>query len=130
MASYGSYKKIISGQILDGTVPKAALQSDAGLNYFVKWVYGTPSVCSPGCCCLWTVPNGVRRVTFEIWEQAETDTVHVHVTAATTTKVLVVDTIIVRLLVFRRVGHILSVLLVSIAAVRENVQHVRDVTVM
>jgi len=67
MASYGSYKKIISGQLIDGTVPKSALQADAGLNYFVKWVYGTPAVCSPGCCCLWTVPNGVRRATFEIW---------------------------------------------------------------
>ncbi len=67
MASYGSYKKIVSGQIKDGTVPNLALASDAGLAYNVKYVYGQPQNCSPGCCCLWTVPTGVKRVTFEIW---------------------------------------------------------------
>ncbi len=67
MASYGSYKKIISGQIIDGTVPNLALEANAGLAYNVKYVYGQPQVCSPGCCCLWTVPTGVKRVTFEMW---------------------------------------------------------------
>ena len=67
MASYGSYKKIVQGQILDGTVPNLALEEGAGLNYTVKWIYGTPAVCSSGCCCLWTVPTGVKRVTFELW---------------------------------------------------------------
>ena len=67
MASYGSYKKIVSGQIIDGTIPNSALEPTAGLKYFVKHVYGTPAVCSAGCCCLWTVPTGVKRVTFELW---------------------------------------------------------------
>ncbi len=67
MASYGSYKKIVSGQIIDGTVPNIALEDGAGLAMKVKYVYGQPNVCTPGCCCLWTVPTGVKRVTFEIW---------------------------------------------------------------
>lgn len=67
MASYGSYKKIISGQILDGTVPNAALASGVGYAYNVQHIFGPPNVCSGGCCCLWTVPSGVKRVTFELW---------------------------------------------------------------
>ena len=67
MASYGSYKKIVQGQIIDGTVPNSALDPNAGLKYYVKHIYGQPQVCSPGCCCLWTVPTGVKRVTFELW---------------------------------------------------------------
>ena len=67
MASYGSYKKIIQGQIQDGSVPNSALASGAGLAYNVQHVYGAPTVCTTGCCCLWTVPTGVKRVTFEMW---------------------------------------------------------------
>ncbi len=67
MASYGSYKKIISGQIIDGTVPNLALEANAGLAYNVKYVYGQPQVCSPGCCCLWTVPTGVRSLYIAAW---------------------------------------------------------------
>lgn len=67
MASYGSYKKIVQGQIIDGTVPNSALEDGAGLSLNVKYVYGQVNVCSPGCCCLWTVPTGVKRVTFEMW---------------------------------------------------------------
>ena len=67
MASYGSYKKIVQGQIIDGTVPNVALEDGAGLAMKVKYIYGQPNVCTPGCCCLWTVPTGVKRVTFEIW---------------------------------------------------------------
>jgi hypothetical protein len=67
MASYGSYKKIIGGQIKDGTVPNSALATGAGLAYNVKHIYGQVNVCTPGCCCLWTVPTGVKRVTFELW---------------------------------------------------------------
>jgi len=62
-------------------------------------------------------------------EQEETDTEHVPVTVVTTTRVLVVVIIIVRPLVFRQVGLILSVLLASIAAVQENVQDVMDAPV-
>ena len=67
MASYGSYKKIVSGQIVDGTVATSALQAGAGYNYNVFHIFGQPNMCSPGCCCLWTVPSGVKRVTFELW---------------------------------------------------------------
>ena len=67
MASYGSYKKIVQGQIIDGTVPNSALEDGAGLSLNVKYVYGQVNVCSPGCCCLWTVPTGVRRMTIEMW---------------------------------------------------------------
>ena len=67
MASYGSYKKIIQGQLLDQTVPNLALQAGAGLAYNVQYVYGQETVCTPGCCCLWTVPAGINRVTFELW---------------------------------------------------------------
>jgi hypothetical protein len=67
MASYGSYKKIVSGQLISGTVPSSALDPTAGLRYNVKWIYGAPTFCTSGCCCLWTVPAGVTRTTFEIW---------------------------------------------------------------
>ena len=45
MASYGSYKKIIQGQIKDGTVPNSALEDGAGLALNVKYVYGQVNVC-------------------------------------------------------------------------------------
>ena len=67
MATYGSYKKITSGQIVDGTVSVDALQAGAGYAYNVFHVFGSPAFCSSGCCCLWTVPSGVKRVTFELW---------------------------------------------------------------
>jgi hypothetical protein len=67
MASYSSYKKVVSGQIIDNTIPLSALQSGTGYNYNVFHVYGDPGFCSAGCCCLWTVPSGVKRVTFELW---------------------------------------------------------------
>lgn len=28
---------------------------------------GSPSYCTDGCCCLWTVPANIRSVTFEAW---------------------------------------------------------------
>ena len=67
MATYGSYKKIIGGQIIDGTVPSSALGAGTGYAYNVFHVFGQQCHCTSGCCCLWTVPNGVKRVTFEIW---------------------------------------------------------------
>ena len=67
MATYGSYKKIVQGQIIDSTIPNSALASGAGLAYNVFHVFGQQCHCSSGCCCLWTVPTGVKRVTFELW---------------------------------------------------------------
>ena len=67
MATYGSYKKIVQGQIIDSTIPNSALAPGAGLAYNVFHVFGQQCHCSSGCCCLWTVPVGVKRVTFELW---------------------------------------------------------------
>ena len=67
MASYASYKKVVGDQILPTSIPDSKLEPTAFKNYTVKWIRGCLGVCSPGCCCLWTVPNGVRRVTFELW---------------------------------------------------------------
>ena len=68
MASYASYKKIdASTQVDDNSIPATAVASGAFDTWCVKWFYGTPNRCSPGCCCLWTVPTGVRRAYFELW---------------------------------------------------------------
>lgn len=68
MASYASYKRIQSStQILDGTIPLSALESNSGPRMNVLYVYGSPGSCSSGCCCLWTVPAGVKRAKFELW---------------------------------------------------------------
>ena len=67
MASYASYKKVVGDQILPTSIPDSKLEPTAFKNYTVQWVRGCLGVCSPGCCCLWTVPSGVKRVTFELW---------------------------------------------------------------
>lgn len=67
MATYSSYKKVFSENIVDGSIPQASI-SDSTLNtWCVKWVYGNPSECSAGCCCRWTVPTYVTRLYFELW---------------------------------------------------------------
>ena len=40
MATYGSYKKIVQGQIIDSTIPNSALASGDGLAYNVFHVFG------------------------------------------------------------------------------------------
>ena len=67
MASYSSYKMIDNSQITDTTIPASAVQSGSFSNWCVKWVYGHPCYCTPGCCCNWQVPTGVTRITWEIW---------------------------------------------------------------
>jgi hypothetical protein len=67
MASYASYKKVTGDQISSTSIPDSKLVSTAFKNYTVQWIRGCLGVCTPGCCCLWTVPSGVRRVTFELW---------------------------------------------------------------
>jgi hypothetical protein len=67
MANYSSYKKITTEEIKDGTLTDANFDIDAKKNFGVKWVYGSPGACTPGCCCRWTVPNYVRRITWELW---------------------------------------------------------------
>ena len=80
MATYSSYKQISSAQIDSGTITEDLLVPGAGHEYGVQWIYnGRGHAChdcssagncceqANGRCCLWTVPSGVTRVTFEIW---------------------------------------------------------------
>ncbi len=67
MAQYSNYKKV-SGASLPADSVTAAQLGTSGLDTWnVKWFYGSPNACTPGCCCLWTVPTGVRRMTIEMW---------------------------------------------------------------
>ena len=67
MAVYSSYKKIDGSSLPPGSVTAGKLNATGLDTWNVKWVYGNPVPCSTGCCCLWTVPTGVARATFEIW---------------------------------------------------------------
>ncbi len=67
MATYSSYKKISGASLTAGSVTDAKLESGAFKNYNVKWIRGDLRCATPGCCCLWQVPSGVTRVTFELW---------------------------------------------------------------
>jgi hypothetical protein len=67
MASYASYKKIVGSQVADATIPATALQAGTLATWDVKWIYGSPEALTAGCCCLWTVPSGVSKITFELW---------------------------------------------------------------
>jgi hypothetical protein len=67
MATYASYKSVAADQIPAGGITAAKISNDARHCYCTKWFYGDPDRCSPGCCCLWTVPTGVRRLFWEAW---------------------------------------------------------------
>lgn len=67
MATYASYKKVSGASLPTGSITDAKLDPSAFKNYAVKWIRGCLGETTPGCCCLWTVPTGVRRVTFELW---------------------------------------------------------------
>jgi len=67
MASYSSYKQLAPTQYDDGIFTDAKISNAAFASWCVQWVYGQPEVLASGCCCLWTVPAGVSRVTFELW---------------------------------------------------------------
>ena len=81
MASYSSYKKLLTENLADGAVTSDKLQWNARPKPTVFWVanpraLGCGGQCSgdggctyqaDGYCCLWTVPAKVTRVTFEIW---------------------------------------------------------------
>tara|TARA_B100000003_G_C10925378_1_gene368946 strand:- start:30 stop:815 length:786 start_codon:yes stop_codon:yes gene_type:complete len=67
MAQYSNYKKVSGASLPAGSVT-ADKVGTVGLNTWnVKWFWGSPNACTPGCCCLWTVPSGVRRMTIEMW---------------------------------------------------------------
>ena len=67
MATYASYKKIDGTAIVAGSIAEDRISLDAFSTWNVRWFYGAPEMCSTGCCCLWTVPTGVRRIYFELW---------------------------------------------------------------
>ena len=67
MANYKSYRTIRAAQIPDGTIGLEKIQAGVGPQFCVKHFYGSPGACTSGCCCLWTIPSGVTRATFELW---------------------------------------------------------------
>lgn len=67
MATYSSYRALLTEEIADGSLVDANFVDTAKKTFGVQWVYGDPGACTPGCCCLWTVPNYVSKVTFELW---------------------------------------------------------------
>ena len=67
MATYASYKKLTGEELTDGSVDGADLASPLNTTYGVKWFYVSPGACTPGCCCLWTVPAGVKKLHIQIW---------------------------------------------------------------
>ena len=67
MANYRSYRKVRSDQLTAGTISISKLVSGVTPDYCVKMFHGHPCYCTPGCCCLWTVPSGVGKLTIELW---------------------------------------------------------------
>lgn len=67
MANYRSYKKVTASQVPDGSITIEKLANGVGPSWCVKTFYGDPGVCTPGCCCNWTVPAGVAKLTWELW---------------------------------------------------------------
>jgi hypothetical protein len=80
MATYASYKKLVTENLVDDSIPSTALASGAGSRYREQWIYNTRwkacETCANaggcccqycGACCQFTVPSKVTRVTFEIW---------------------------------------------------------------
>jgi hypothetical protein len=67
MANYSSYKKLTGDELADGSVDAADLTVALNAVYGVKWFYGSPGACTPGCCCLWTVPTGVKKIHIQMW---------------------------------------------------------------
>lgn len=68
MATYGSYKRVNASESVDDrAITEAKLGAGARRHFGTQWFWGSPSNCSPGCCCLWTVPSHVTRLRWEIW---------------------------------------------------------------
>ena len=67
MANYSSYKKVAGDQIEDGALSAAKFSQSPTGTYGVKWFYGSPQQCTPGCCCLWSVPTGVKKLWIQAW---------------------------------------------------------------
>ena len=67
MANYSSYRRITSDNIENGSIVDSHFSTGDSAVFGVKWYYGAPEACSQGCCCLWTVPTGVKRLHIEMW---------------------------------------------------------------
>lgn len=67
MATYASYKKVDGSQISDGALDDNMINPNTLNNFGVKWFFGQPCRCSPGCCCNWSVPSQVKRLSWELW---------------------------------------------------------------
>lgn len=67
MATYSSYRKIDGASIEDSAIGQQELAPGARRQFGVAWFFGQPCACSTGCCCLWTVPDYVTRLRWEIW---------------------------------------------------------------
>ena len=67
MASYSSYKKVNGDQIVSNSLSASSFSDSPNSSYGVKWFYGTPDRCSPGCCCYWQVPTGVQNMWVQAW---------------------------------------------------------------
>ena len=80
MASYNSYKKLKAENFTSNSITEDKLTTGAQNYRGVLWVFNPKRSrcrqCSTteivvnrpnGRCCLWTVPSGVTKVTFEIW---------------------------------------------------------------
>ena len=69
MANYTSYRagRITATNIDTGAIDNPQLAADVRADYGVQWFYGSPGQCTAGCCCYWTVPNGVVRLKWEAW---------------------------------------------------------------
>ena len=67
MAQYSNYKKVSGSTLPAQSVTASKLQTTGLDTWNVKWFYGRACECTTGCCCLWTVPTGVARMTIEMW---------------------------------------------------------------
>jgi hypothetical protein len=67
MATYASYKKITGENITTGAITDAKIAAATLATWNVQWFYGSINFCSTGCCCLWTVPDNIRKLYIELW---------------------------------------------------------------
>lgn len=77
MANYARFKKILSDSFIDNTIDQTKVVTGAGVRWNTFTVYNAcgfacracqaGSLQSCGRCCLWTVPNKINTVSFELW---------------------------------------------------------------
>lgn len=80
MANYATFKKILPDSFIDNSITSSKVVSGAGVRTNTLWVYNERGLCLGACsnagacteqangkCCLWTVPDKINTVTFELW---------------------------------------------------------------